>query len=75
VHETPVAPEIVDSRTPPALASIVMKCLVKAPDDRFQRGIDLADALIGYLAQNTAPSATRLSWLARRAGTEPVPAA
>jgi hypothetical protein len=52
-----------------------MKCLVKSPDERFQRGVDLADALIGFLAQNSAPSATRLSWLARRAGTEPVPAA
>jgi serine/threonine-protein kinase len=75
VHETPVAPEIVDSRTPPTLASIVMKCLDKSPDDRFQRGVDLADALIAFLAQNGAPSATRLSWLARRAGAEPVPAA
>ena len=74
VHEAPVAPEIVDSRTPPALAAIVMKCLVKSPDERFQRGVDLADALIGFLAQNSAPSATRLSWLARRAGAEPVPA-
>ncbi len=75
VHETPVAPEIVDSRTPPTLASIVMKCLDKSPDDRFQRGVALADALIAFLAQNGAPSATRLSWLARRAGAEPVPAA
>ena len=68
VHEAPVAPEVVDSRTPPALASIVMRCLAKPPDDRYQRGTDLADALIGYLAQSEMPQAARLSWLARHTG-------
>ena len=72
VHEAPVAPEIVDSRTPPTLAAIIMKCLAKAPDDRYQRGTDLADALIAYLAQSGAANATRLSWLARRTSGEPV---
>jgi eukaryotic-like serine/threonine-protein kinase len=70
VHEAPVAPEVVDSRTPPALAAVAMKCLAKAPDDRYQRGTELADALIAYLAQTTAPSASRLSWLARRTGSQ-----
>jgi serine/threonine protein kinase len=74
VHEAPVAPEIVDSRTPPGLADIIMKCLAKAPDDRYQRGTELADALIGFLAQAGAHNATRLSWLARRTSGEPVAA-
>ena len=68
VHEAPVSPEVVDSRTPPALAMVAMKCLAKAPDERYQRGTELADALISYLGQTTAVSAQRLSWLARRTG-------
>ena len=72
VHEVPVAPEIVDARTPPPLGAVVMKCLAKAPDERYQRGTELADALIAYLAGTTATSASRLSWLARRTGSNPV---
>ena len=74
VHEAPVAPEVVDSRTPPALAAVIMKCLAKSPDERFQRGIQVADALIAYLAQVASPSATRLSWLARKtaSGSQPL---
>jgi serine/threonine protein kinase len=72
VHEQPVSPEVVDSRTPPALAEITMKCLQKHPDDRFQRGHDLADALIGYLNVSADGSAEhRAAWLARRPGLAP----
>ncbi len=74
VHEAPVAPEIVDSRTPAALSALVLKCLAKSPDDRFQRGTEVADALIAYLGQAGTANAQRLSWLARRTGTQPVPA-
>ncbi len=51
VHEAPVSPDAVDSRVPPALAAIVMKCLAKAPDQRYQRGSELADALLAWLAE------------------------
>ena len=51
VHESPAAPEVVDSRTPSALNGIVMRCLAKDPAERFQRGNDLADALLGYLRE------------------------
>jgi serine/threonine-protein kinase len=72
VHEEPVPPEVVDSRTPPALAEIVMRCLAKKPEDRFQRGNELADALIAYLGQQRAPALdARGSWLARLSGTSP----
>ena len=70
VHEAPVAPGVVDPKTPPALAAVIMKCLAKSADDRYQRGMDLADALIRYLADAPGSSAERLSWLARRSGTE-----
>jgi len=72
VHEQPVSPEVVDSRTPPALAEITMKCLQKHPGDRFQRGQELADALIAYLNVSADGSAEhRAAWLARRPGLAP----
>src|SRR4051794_32539262 len=66
VHEVPVAPEVVDSRTPPGLAAIIMKCLAKPAAERYQRGDDLADALLAWLAGETAPNESRLARLARR---------
>ena len=71
VHEQPVAPEVVDSRTPPNLAAIVMRCLAKSPGERYQRGNDMADALIAFLANLPAPAELRASWLARASGTIP----
>jgi len=52
VHEAPVPPEEVDSRTSPVLSQLVMKCLAKNPAERFARGNDLADALLRYLASD-----------------------
>jgi serine/threonine-protein kinase len=49
VHEAPVPIGEVDSRVPPALAAIVMRCLAKSPDARYQRGQDLSDALLEFL--------------------------
>jgi serine/threonine protein kinase len=84
VHEQPVPPDVVDSRTPATLAAIIMRCLAKTPDERFQRGNDVADALIAYLAEQGMPNPgsgaagaaaaagsaaeTRAAWLARRGG-------
>jgi eukaryotic-like serine/threonine-protein kinase len=50
VNEAPVAPDTVDSRVPAALSQIIMKCLAKPPAERWQRGEELADALMGWLA-------------------------
>jgi eukaryotic-like serine/threonine-protein kinase len=58
VHEKPVPPEEVNSRTPPALAAIVMRCLEKGPADRYGRGRELADALIAFLGAGVIPGAT-----------------
>ena len=65
------SPDVVDSRTPPPLATIAMKCLSKNPAERFQRGNEVADALIGYLAQSQGPEGLRTAWLARRLGITP----
>jgi hypothetical protein len=56
----------VDSRLPPALTSIVMQCLSKSPDDRYHRGSELADALLGYLARDNDAGALRAAGVARR---------
>ncbi len=55
VHELPRPPADVNARVPQALSDIVMRCLAKAPGARYDRGYDLADALIAYLS--LAPNA------------------
>ena len=72
VHEQPVPPEIVDSRTPPELSAAIMKCLAKNAADRYQRGNDLADALIAYLNGQGTVAERRPAWLARRSGATPI---
>jgi len=65
VTETAVSPDVVDSRIPPALAAIVMRCLEKHPANRFDRGNSLADALIQFLAGVSAPTEYRMARIAR----------
>jgi serine/threonine-protein kinase len=66
LNETAASPDIVDSRIPTELASIVMRCLEKDPLDRYQRGNDLADALIQFLSRSeTQTQDKRTGWLAR----------
>jgi serine/threonine-protein kinase len=57
VHEQPVSLGDVDSRVPAELSAIVMRCLAKAPGDRYERGNDLADALLRWLAGGPAVGA------------------
>jgi serine/threonine-protein kinase len=71
VHEQPVSPEVVDSRVPPGIAAIVMRCLAKGPADRYQRGHDLADALLAFVTEQRAPVDTRAAWLSRLSGVVP----
>ncbi|HEY9517585.1 MAG TPA: serine/threonine-protein kinase [Gemmatimonadaceae bacterium] len=71
VHETAASPDVVDSRTPPAIAAIAMKCLSKNPAERYQRGNDLADALIACLAPSRGSEGLRAAWLSRRLGITP----
>jgi serine/threonine-protein kinase len=65
VHEQPVSLEVVDSRTPPALNTMVLKCLAKNPAERYQRGFELADDLIAWLAA----SGHTAEWRAARTAT------
>ena len=67
VTETAAAPDVVDSRIPPQLSAIVMKCLAKKSADRYQRGNDLADALITFLGESGSPDEVRTAWTARAA--------
>lgn len=45
VHEEPPKPSSLNPEIPGILDSIVMKCLSKNPDDRYQNAIELADDL------------------------------
>lgn len=67
LNDTPASPDLVDSAISPILGAIVMRCLEKRPNDRYQRGNDLADALINYIsiAQGGEVNAKRSSWLSR----------
>ena len=66
ITEIAISPDVVDSRVPAALGAIIMRCLAKDPAERYQRGNDLADALIQYLGTTgAAPADKRMSWLAR----------
>ncbi len=69
VHEKAVPPNEVNSRVPAGMSAIVMKCLEKAPNDRYARGYDLADALLGWLAGSPdSADAYRAAFTARRSG-------
>jgi serine/threonine protein kinase len=65
VTELAAAPDVVDSRIPQQLSAIVMKCLEKRAADRYQRGNELADALIAFLAGSQATDDMRTAWGAR----------
>ncbi|MBI2407321.1 MAG: serine/threonine protein kinase [Gemmatimonadetes bacterium] len=55
VHEAPVPVRDVNSDVPEELAAIVMRCLEKTPEARYQRGADLAAALDAWLHTTGTP--------------------
>jgi len=72
VHEAPVAPDQVDTRVPAALSAIVMKCLSKPAAERYDRGFELADALIQFLMSQGGSAELRLARAARASGLTPL---
>ena len=48
IHENPAPPRELDVTVHPGLSQIIMKCLSKDPEDRYQDGADLATALKSY---------------------------
>ena len=71
VHEIAAAPDVVDSRVPPELSALVMRCLAKPADARYQTGSELADALLGYLISVGSSGELRSAWFARRGAGAP----
>ncbi len=71
VHEPAVPVHEVNSTVPLPLAEIVMKCLEKAPEARYQRGADLAAALEAWL--HTAGVNREARARAHLPTTEPAP--
>jgi serine/threonine protein kinase len=67
VTEMAVPLDEVDSRIPAPLSAIVMKCLEKTAAARYQRGNDLADALIAFLAASSSSTDLRRAKTARAA--------
>ncbi len=74
VHEVPVPIGEVNSGVPAVLAAIVMRCLEKRPEARYQRGADLAAALEEWLHANGTPRAVRVRAITPPAGAPVVPA-
>src|SRR5262249_36104060 len=59
LHEAPVAPSARGFKVPADLEVIVLKCLAKSPEDRFQSAAELEAALVAC--------ADRDAWTARQA--------
>ncbi len=72
VHEVAVPPDQVDSRIPAALSAIVVKCLAKQAVDRYDRGFELADALLAFLGGTGSTPDQRAARTSRPAGLTPL---
>ncbi len=75
VHEAPVPIGDVESRVAPALGAIVMRCLEKRAEHRFQTGVALAAALEAWLHESGAPRAVQVRTVPASRATPGVPGA
>lgn len=73
INTPPKSLREIDSRIPDDLETIVLKCLSKAPTDRYASARDLADELSRYLAGDpiVARPISRFARLRRRAAKHP----
>jgi serine/threonine-protein kinase len=56
VHTEPIPPSKLNPAIPAALEAIILKCLVKNPDERYQTGEELAQALAQLHSDGQEPS-------------------
>jgi len=72
VHEAPEPPDVRNDKVPGWLRDIILKCLAKAPDDRFANAEELRIAL----AEHKAPEITERTRIQKRTDEKksPVPA-
>jgi len=71
VHEHPAPPEQSRRDVPAALSAVVMRCLAKQPGDRYDRGFELCDALLGFLSGHAPAGDARAARVARLGRTTP----
>ncbi len=71
VHEQPPPPEQSREDVPPALSAVVMRCLAKQASERYDRGFDLCDALLGFLVAHGKPADARAARVARLGSNTP----
>ncbi len=73
VHENAVPPIEVNSRVPVELSDIIMRSLSKQAASRYQRGYELADALLEFLKSSAAAEPTvRAAVTARWSAATPI---
>ncbi len=70
VHTEPVPPRKLNPSVPAKLESIILKCLAKNPDERFQTGEDLAREL-GELRAGITSAGSQSAARAPAAGSDP----
>ncbi len=52
-HDLPESPSAADPFIPKQLSDLILKCLSKKPEDRFQTGAELAEALASVLTESS----------------------
>src|SRR5262249_7751849 len=70
VHTEPVPPRKLNPSVPGGLEAVILKCLTKSPDDRYQTGEDLA-AELAALRTGTPRATATVAAPARAAGIDP----
>jgi serine/threonine-protein kinase len=70
VHTEPVPPAKLNPAIPPKLESVILKCLAKNPDDRYQTGEEVAWDLSLLCSGSKTPSLQATAPLARGTGKE-----